>query len=312
MNNEYIRAKNDFEKGNISKASAQLETMVEQGITNEEIIYLLGVCRFRQRKFEDARGLFISLLATNNSHINAHYYLGLSHERLGDEKSARTEYRFTLALKPDHKLAQKKLGQNVIQQEATSPQREASQASNRAQENGEQVSTDPGDLIYSGHRKPWTMLHIPALIIVLAAIKLLFIVENGPGLVEGFLFALQSIRGLSLEPVIPVYLVPTLIFIDLIFRSIATKYKIYQKRIDVRYGYLMRKEYSIWTFEIESVEFRRNLWLILSNSGQILMKAKGIETTIDGIGRAKFMRQLWSEMRDAALVDRRSMKKWWI
>lgn len=289
MSDQLDRSKELIENGKIKVATTILEKIVIENPAVIEAGYLLGICNFRQKKYGDAKKVFTALIAQDSGHINGHYYLGLSHERLGDEESAQREFKFTLTLKPSHKLALKKTGNPTAPTPQTAPP--------VGDQGDTKISTDPGELILWARRKPWTTMHLALLI--LSIIFVMGILRAG------------ALDGTGISNIF-LLLIPVGVFLDWIIRTLVTTYSIYERRIDIAAGYFSRKTQSIWSFEMEKVELERNLWLILTRTSRIVIHAKEEKHNITGIRNHKFMTKLWHEMRDAALVERRNMKKWWI
>ena len=111
-------------------------------------------------------------------------------------------------------------------------------------------------------------------------------------------------------------LVFLLLWAILYMKSVATRYWIYERRIDIKTGVLLRQEHSIWIYEIDETWLTRSPLNLLTGDATVHIQATMTHKTehweITGLGNHKFMKRLWEELRDAGLVERRAMKRWWI
>ena len=161
-----------------------------------------------------------------------------------------------------------------------------------------------GDLIYSGRRgmrsfhTQWLWLLVSLLVCVPASI---------------FAGAAGSPAGMLLLTL------PFLIWLSLLRESYSWRYQIYQHRVDFETGLLSKRKHSVWLWQILNVEYNRSQmgWLTNTAAVQILadkrrgnQDAESASFEIIGLGGASFMEQLWEELVDAALVQRRAIK-WW-
>ena len=292
MTDPLQRARGLVRQNRILDAEPLLDRLLEGSPTDTDALYLRGVCHFRRKDFPAAEAAFRRLLTEDNTHANGHYYLGLCLERQDNETASLEQYHFVLALQPDHRQALSKLGATAADGNTDGP---------RPREGGtgpiEETSPDPGQRILEGHRLFRTTLPLSVLPVLVFAAILAKLASLGLG-IPGFGVFIGAL--LLLSPV------------DAWLRSRATRYVVWQRRLDLQQGIVFRKEHSVWTYEIENVEFSRGFWLMLMRSGRITIEAKGQKHRIVGLGNHRFMRKLWNELRDAALVQRRGMKKWWI
>lgn len=309
MEKQFTKAQELFKSGKLLEAARLLEALVKDNPDHWESAYLLGICRFREKKFPEAAEIFRRAVDLQTDVANSHYYLGLCKERLGDDVGAETEYKFTLALDPQHKHAAQKLGKDQTgppQPKPLPPQGEADPG----------ASSNPGEQLFEGRRKLRTFWHVPTLLLLLVVSVIYYQAVYGaipfitaPG---GYFF---NPRGM-IQPSMILFYLPVWVLlgltVDLVLRSMVTRCTILQRRIDLQRGIIFRKNYSVWTFEIESVEYGRGLWLALVRSGTVKLKVGPEKHKLVGYGNSKFMKKMWAELRDAALVERRGMKKWWI
>jgi uncharacterized membrane protein YdbT with pleckstrin-like domain len=92
-----------------------------------------------------------------------------------------------------------------------------------------------------------------------------------------------------------------------------TKYEIYERRLDITIGGFNTRTYSIWLHNITDVIYSQGSVQRFTGDASITVKTG--DTTglkIIGLGNADEMRKFWNELRDAALIERRAMHKWWV
>ncbi|KVC63414.1 hypothetical protein WI73_24040 [Burkholderia ubonensis] len=99
-------------------------------------------------------------------------------------------------------------------------------------------------------------------------------------------------------------------------RARRTVYDIYERRIDIREGLLIRKESSVWTFEIINPTLHRSLLNVIFGCGRIILIDTPSEqmnnAKIIGFGSFEDTRALWQALRDTAIKDRLTIKRMWI
>lgn len=161
-----------------------------------------------------------------------------------------------------------------------------------------------GDLIYSGRRgtRSFHDLWLGLLFTLLVCVPV--------GLFVG---AAVSPAGMFL------LVLPILIWLPLVCQSHSWRYQVYQYRVDFEVGLLSKHKFSVWLWQILDVEYNRSRmgWLtdtatvrILADKRQDNQDSEHVSFEIIGLGSASFMEQLWEELMDAALVQRRAIK-WW-
>ena len=104
-----------------------------------------------------------------------------------------------------------------------------------------------------------------------------------------------------------------ILLITLIVKYFAYSFIIYDRRIDVNKGLFFNKITSLWIYEITDVSYHRGPFQLFTGDATITIKhTGGPPISITGLGNRKFMRKIWDELRDSSLVERRSMKNWWV
>jgi tetratricopeptide (TPR) repeat protein len=299
-----------FQMGRIHEAVEVFKAVLAQDADNVPALYLLGVSYYRMQEFRQAQAQFRKVIALDDGHYNGHYYLGLTLEQDNRLNDALIEYRLTLALKPDFTEAQQKLTQynqalssasDIVQQGQIDKTIVESMDIDRDFMNGGNLypSTVSGNLIYKGYRRISSFSGT----FVLMAICLL----------GSFIF--WVISGFS-EYVVAVAWVLTslsvLLWLYLLVKSRTTKYSVYEHRIDFKNGIFSKHERSLWIYQIEDTSLTRSFLNLLTNDAVVHLQAEQKNFEIIGVGNSQFMKRLWQEIRDAALVQRRAMKRWWI
>ena len=109
--------------------------------------------------------------------------------------------------------------------------------------------------------------------------------------------------------VIIITLISALLVFSVEFSRRYTQYQIYERRIDVQKGVLSRIAYSVWAFEITEVIFTRSFCQVLVGTAAITLKVENNQPVrIAGITPAKEMKQLFENLRNRVLAERRDLK----
>jgi hypothetical protein len=119
----------------------------------------------------------------------------------------------------------------------------------------------------------------------------------------------------SNEPLLRFLLaIPSLfLLLSAILSATSNRYFIYERRIDFERGFLYRKVNSAWLFEITDVRFEQSMPMLICNTAKVVLNTeKNGSAFVLGISNASRMKQLWAEIRDAALVQRRDLKTIWV
>jgi len=104
----------------------------------------------------------------------------------------------------------------------------------------------------------------------------------------------------------------------------ASVYQIYERRLDVRKGVLSRRHQSVWLYEITDVELRQSPTLTVTRNAEIRiylpstgynkvrLRKDRSRVRIIGFGSLGNQRNLHSELVEAALKERRAMRRWYL
>lgn len=274
------------------------------------------------------------------------YYVGLCRERQGDRDEARSLYRTALAVRPDFPEARRKLDQVGDGHERRPKGADVELGSTLADGLDGQSSptpTTPGDLLYSGHPQ---LRAFPGRL--LAAVVLLAAAATAPqgtelaaerwvspwvGSVADPALASGLERVAEWLPTAGLVLLAMMGAIglyqatSLVLTWLGSRYDIYERRIDLREVGFHTNYDSIWLYEITDVRLEIPPALALTSTAKLYIRAAThpAQDLIDaepriadavhiipGIGGRRFMKKLWQELRDAALVERRAMHRWWV
>ena len=322
-----------IQRGAITQAFEILKPIVQEGSNSEPAAYLLGICYFRLQKFNDAEALFRRSISNDTHNHLAYYYLGLALERQDRRPEAEVEYRIALAINPEFKEAQQKLGMpeqvqppnmpSVISmpEQVQPPKTPAVMGGStrgsavvdtlarRIELGREDELRGPdrriaGDLLYEGHRR---MRSFSASFVLMVLLILLGVAAIAVGVSE----------GLGVVVLVP-FALAAFLFLRLMISSIVTKFWFYEGRIDLHSGILFKKKTTLWLYQVDDTWLSRSPLNLLTNDATISIRAGHLETPrnigvfkISGVGNARSMEWLWQELRDSAITERRAMKSIW-
>jgi membrane protein YdbS with pleckstrin-like domain len=306
---EIAQARDLMEHGNPAKASALLSELLLRDSRNTEARFLLGVSRFRQGEWPAAEREFRNTIALHNRNHLAHYYLGLALERQNRIDDAHLEYQVALGLRPDLAQARKKLGLEgqfaVAQPPLTGQNRKQDPAESLTTGDPETARAYAGKELLSRCRRMRSCSGLFILQQMSMAAAILF----------GFAAA-GSPHDRDLPSLVAAAVVTCLFLtIVLVAKSITTRYTIFERRIDIESGILFRKRRSVWIYEVEDTSLSRSLLNLLTGDARLHVKLATTprsEIVLTGLGNHQKMARLWEDLRDASLVERRAMKRWWI
>ncbi|WP_293268170.1 tetratricopeptide repeat protein [Neptunomonas sp.] len=310
MESKFKLANQYFNKNQITLARPLFAEVLENSDKNFEALYKLGVCDFRLEKFKEAGDSFSALIEVEPRNSLAWYYLGLTKERRGDKDKAIEKYHMALLIDPDLEVAQKKLSELGIEPTvADQPKQTVFQT---------QDEDGPGLLLYSSkYRRPTSFsIHIIMLLIGSVLFLILFL-DLDKRLIHTYFGRFRDIIGFAAI----IFFLPT--FVDIILRSVTTKYDIYERRIDIRKGILFRTHTSIWLFEIINIELSENPVELLTRNSRIALQTQDKSYPLLGLvkpkreGKSKlrtinFNLALFDELRSAVREQRGAVKKVWI
>lgn len=297
----FKQAEKLFKANRINAASKLYEKVLKRDNGHQKSRFKLGICRFRQKRFSEALQHFDMVLRSQAQNYNAWYYKGLCYERIGSEAKAIEAYKKTLEISPDFKLAKQKLkGKQDV-------------SSGESKIFKDQIKEGPGEVIYEEQNRrlsSYTLHWFLVIVVYLSAVILTFAIFDFSYLLRFFL--------LSTIILIPIY-------IDLFLRSYNHRYKLYQKRIEVKKGILFRTHQIFWLYEITEISLTQNPWYVITGNYSInfqtaragkdkkfsLRGLKKPKESVD-ITTKKFTEILFQEMLNAVREDRGEVKKIWI
>jgi tetratricopeptide (TPR) repeat protein len=108
-------------------------------------------------------------------------------------------------------------------------------------------------------------------------------------------------------------IIGTLLVIHARLAASRTSYAVYERRIDVEQGVLNRSLQSVWLYQIKDVRLLRPFYLNVTNNALIslLLEDKSIIEII-GFGPYPDQERLREELTNAALIERRALRRWWV
>lgn len=335
-------------EGDFDSSSLVIQQAIEETPSDFRPAFLMGVCLFRQRRFAEAEYWFNRSIALHGAGAHAHYYLGLSRERLGNSAGARRCYEQALEMQPGFPEALKKLeameptrsveggiGGNThspasdgpatvvprtppreggVARQPKAPRMQAAPPS--LDEMTQAELRDPGKLVHRGHRR-WQSFSFSAIALGLLVIAAAWFWVLATDEVDSFRHTTDTALALTV--------LAGIVTASLAVRSAATRYDFYERRIDFQSGVLWRRRVSLWMYQIEDVWLTRTPMNLLTGDAKVHARARGQEAptrrgsrrgaghfAIVGLGNQKRMKALFAELRDAALVERRGMKNWFV
>lgn len=334
MDNTYEQGLKLIKEGKLDQAIAILEKVLLSDPNNHRALYALGVCYFKNNNYDKAAELFEEVLFLDNQNYKAYYWYGIVLEHKNMLNEAVLFYQSALSLKPDfteardrlislnnmieHHLEMSKTKSSAIPPEMT-PEAVGGtlsdvlkRVSSENREFGKQVS---GRLLYESKPRISSFGNYIILMILLP-IFIWFIAPNKD----------QPIRSDSDTMLFTIFLLsPFIIFFYILLAHISTEYRIFEYRIDIKSGVINRKESSIWLYEIEDAWLNRTPIDLITNNATLHLSASMekrsgtgskagqiAQFSISGLGDYEFMHNFWTEIRDAALIERRGMKNWWV
>jgi tetratricopeptide (TPR) repeat protein len=157
---------------------------------------------------------------------------------------------------------------------------------------------DRGREVHSGRRRISSMqFHWP--IIVVLTIATLFLPR--PPMQVFF----SSVQGL-MSVLLVLVLLHALLYANL------TSWRIYEHRIDLSEGLLLRRHVHLWLYEIRDSDVSSNVWELLTNNATLELKGESKTLTIRGMARRSEVMAIWDGMRNAIREERGEIKRIWI
>ncbi|WP_080401274.1 tetratricopeptide repeat protein [Burkholderia ubonensis] len=275
----------------------------------------LGMIRLKTGNNSAAGELFEAALARKATNADAHFGLGVIAERQSALEAALAYYQDALKLNPKHRGAADRF--NKLQQnKAARATGQRPQISPNPGPDASTLALESGELLDSKHRSMksfsfhflFTLIVTVPLGLVCAWLILLALFAFSNGTKDEHAAGVLAFVGALSIIVIS--------WTALRMRARRTVYDIYERRIDIREGLLIRKESSVWTFEIINPTLHRSLLNVIFGCGRIILIDTPSEqmnnAKIIGFGSFEDTRALWQALRDTAIKDRLTIKRMWI
>jgi tetratricopeptide (TPR) repeat protein len=323
MATNYETALHHFQSKRIAAAKPLFANALEEDSGNLDALYKFGICQFRLQEFKQAEDSFRSVTENDPEHFEAWYYIGLSLERQGSANDAQIYFRMSLRINPGFAAARKKMGLeeaghsqlNLGEAAKTSRSTIEQSQENPKKEIETKLPDGPGELLYSSRRRRLGSFPFYIAILFVGAVMLVYFGTDQ-------MFGMTSNRPntIGLTAVIRLLLIIfcPILLIDMILRSLYTKNKFYERRIDIFRGILFRRQVSIWLYQIIDLEFSRNPIDLITQNATITVKTETDNFRITGlipsrggkrIKSVKFTERLFEELRLAVRDQRGIVKK---
>jgi len=340
-------------KGGRSDAARHaLQAYLGSNPKDPDALYMYGAAAYRENDDTGAARAFQALVAASPSDKRAHYSLGITLARMNRLDEARRCFERALQIDPAFGPARQRLA------ELGGPPAQNGR-SGRPPVNDEK-HLRPGELLAAGHRRLSSFAGRFAFAAAIAAAGIALIQTQTPGRLRwlaeflqwpslGFLRdaaettgqpqhreelqeALEATAarseffdGVLSASATGLLVVAAVVVLHALSSGPMTRYKIYERRIDVATGVLSRRQTSTWLYEIDNVEFEQSPALTLSHNAAVVvylpprpdakpsrLRKDRSKLRIIGFGRFRHQLALFGEIRDAALIERRAMRNWWV
>ncbi len=113
-----------------------------------------------------------------------------------------------------------------------------------------------------------------------------------------------------------------LLLLKALLSTATTRYDIYERRVDVTRGILIRRHIAVWFYDVTDIEYQQSLLMILLNTGSVVVVFEGPRdiggtprggrsdmVKLVGIGSGRGSHALAEDLRKRVLRERRSVKK---
>jgi len=98
----FLLAQIESAEGNMASAIKQVEKAAEITPTDATIFYRLGLLRYGNSDYTGAISAFEQAINKDNNYLNAHYFLGLTYQKVGRKDEALVQYNLLLSVMPDN------------------------------------------------------------------------------------------------------------------------------------------------------------------------------------------------------------------
>lgn len=333
--------------------------------SDPEALYLLGTAQFRTSNFAAASNTFVKLVSLRPNDPRAHYSFGITMIQLGQLAAARDALETTLRLDPGFTAARQRLAevaQSGHSHQDGPPKTDTDPATKgRLVVSGRRaVSSMLARFVSSALLAAvgwWIVATRPTAGLSGIAEFFFFLTPGRPArdLREQLEFMERSgaskaqIRAVREELAeaeaalavtvdrlatllqaigVVLVVVGAALIIHGLLLALSTRYQIFEGRIDIREGVLIRRLDSIWLYQVAGVHFEQPLWLAIVGHARLRLmtdkvtpRGRPVTRTITAMidteppveePPARFMEGLFHELRDSALSQGVAIKKFWV
>jgi len=103
----FLLAQIESSEGNTALAIKQVEKAVQISPNDSTIFFRLGLLRYNNSEYENAKNAFEQAVIIDNSYLNARYFLGLSYQKLGRNSDALIQFKILSKVLPDNQDVKK-------------------------------------------------------------------------------------------------------------------------------------------------------------------------------------------------------------
>jgi len=281
----------------------------------------LGNTYYKRKDFSKAVEAYQRRYGLEPDHPAVNYSLGISLTELGRADEARMFLKRAVEIKPDFTKAIQRLEllgnkqtqitsqpNPAIGNQAQKPQKEHDRPLQSSEVTPPMFSKDlqqgeitPGRLLFDGRQRKRFMVHWFLMAIPFALLMAFFAMNAANP---------TDIYGALLIGVL--YSLP-IVFIFLLIKTRSHSCQIYERRIDYQQGFFFRNTDSLWLYELTNVSFQQPLLLRIFRTAKIVLESERQKSVqIVGIARASKMKEMWEDIRDASLSQRRDIKGLWV
>jgi tetratricopeptide (TPR) repeat protein len=103
----FLLAQIESSEGNTALAIKQVEKAAQISPNDSTIFFRLGLLRYNNSEYENAKNAFEQAVIIDNSYLNARYFLGLSYQKLGRNSDALIQFKILSKVLPDNQDVKK-------------------------------------------------------------------------------------------------------------------------------------------------------------------------------------------------------------
>jgi tetratricopeptide (TPR) repeat protein len=323
IDSKLSKAKDLIDKKLYTEAELFLRNMANQYVDDPRIWNALGYLFYTKEKFDKALSAYQRCWGLDPNSAKANYSVGLTLKKLGRLDEAKTFLVRTLELEPKNEGAVRHLDAITLSLSQSSGASSVKSSTDDRFKNNvklasrvENPKTSLSEQIKQGRVDPGTLLISANRTIGSALSAMLFPITFFAGLgIFISAIATQWITSYIDNDLLTLLLLVSgiLFLFTATLRSRTTHYTIFERRIDFELGFIKKTVKSVWLFEVTGISFEQPFNLQLARTGRIMLKSeKSRPVYITGLTNTKDMKELYENMRDLIIEQRRDIKGQWI